>query len=355
MNNVNLKNVTLFGYLTDIQIADGVITSVGKNNADGADFSGMKVYPALFDIHAHGVIGHDTMDADAVREMSDDMFTHGTVAWCPTTMTMDFDSIKNATDEIPEGCMADVIGYHLEGPYLNARYKGAMNEKFLRKADIEEFSKFKNVAMITVAPEIEGNIEFIKKCPAKVCIGHTACGYDTAVEAIENGAVCLTHTFNAMSPIHHRDPGPIGAAMDKKIYAQVISDGIHLHPSAVRMLYSLFGSDRMILISDAMKATGLPDGQYEFGGQLMTVANKIARTENGNLAGSTSYLYDCVLKAIEFGIPERDAFKMASETPFNMFGIKRGRVEVGYPADLIVAGDDMTIKYMVKNGEIIEI
>lgn len=355
MNNIILKNISLFGEITDIEITEGKITSVGKNSADGNDFAGMKVYPSLFDIHAHGVIGHDTMDADAVREMSDDMFAHGTGAWCPTTMTMDFESIKRATDEIPDGCMADVIGYHLEGPYLNAQYKGAMNEKFLRKGNIEEFEKFKNVAMITVAPEIEGNIEFIKNCPAKVCIGHTACSYDKAIEAIESGAVCLTHTFNAMSPIHHRDPGPIGAAADRKIYAQVISDGIHLHPSAVRMLYSLFGSDRMILISDAMKATGLPDGEYEFGGQLMTVKDKIARTPNGNLAGSTSYLYDCVLKAIEFGIPEKEAFKMASETPFNMLGIKRGKIEAGYPADLIIADDAMNIKYMVKNGEIIKI
>ncbi len=352
MRSINLKNVNLFGEITDIKVTDGIIEKIGINSESGTDFGGMKIYPALFDIHAHGVIGHDTMDADCVKEMSDNMFVHGTIAWCPTTMTMDFESIKKATDTIPEGCKADVIGYHLEGPYLNAKFKGAMNEKYLRAADMDEFMKFKNVAMITVAPEIAGNLEFIEKCPAKVCIGHTACDYATAFEAIEKGAVCLTHTFNAMSPIHHRDPGPIGAAMDKGIYAQVISDGIHLHPSAVRMLYSLFGSDKMILISDAIKATGLSDGTYEFGGQQMTVTDKIARTKNGNLAGSTSYLYDCVLKAIEFGIPEKEAFKMASETPFNMLGIKRGKIEAGYPADFIVADENMIIKHMIKNGEI---
>ncbi|MBR0278319.1 MAG: amidohydrolase family protein, partial [Clostridia bacterium] len=149
---------------------------------------------------------------------------------------------------------------------------------------------------------------------------------------------------NAMTPFHHRNAGPIGAAIDENIDVQVICDGLHLHKSIITLLYRTFGADRMILISDSMRATGLPDGEYEFGGQMIDVKGGVARTKDGALAGSTSNLMDCVKKAIELGIPKLDAIKMATETPARLLGIKKGKIEVGYDADFVVVDNKMNIK-----------
>lgn len=345
-----IKNISLFGEKVDISYENGEIVSVAKSN-DSAPAVHC-IYPGLFDIHSHGMMGMDTLDSGAIEKMSRVMLSHGTTAWCPTTMTVGTDAIKKATDTLPDcedGCK--IVGYHLEGPYINEKYKGAQNPEYIRNPSLDEFRTFKNVAMITLAPELDGSMDFIENCGVPVCLGHTDCGYDIAAEAIDRGAKCLTHTFNAMTPIHHRDPGPIGAAAEKGIYAQVICDGIHIHKAAVLMLYKLFGSDRMILISDSVRPAGLEDGEYELGGLNTIVKNHIARLADGTLAGSTSFLYDCVKKAIEFGIPEKEAFKMASETPYNMCGIKNGRIEKGYPADFIITDKDRNITSVIKSGK----
>lgn len=343
------KNAKINGEITDFEIKDGVFLNIGKCDKDGIDLGGRKVYPGLFDIHIHGCIGFDTMDGEHLAEMSEFLLSKGTTSYLPTTMTMDFESIKKVTDaDITGFAGANVVGFHMEGPYINSKYKGAMNADFIRKPDLCEMKNFENVKMITVAPEVDGAMEFIKNCGCTVSIGHTDADYECAIEAIKNGAKCLTHTFNAMPPLHHREPAVIGAAADGDIYAQVITDGLHLHSSVVRMLYKIFGPDRMIIISDAMCATGMPDGDYMFGGSKMTVKNAVARTQGGALAGSTTLLFDCVKKAIEFGIPEEDAFKMASETPANMLGLKKGKIQKGYDAEFIVLNDDMSL-YMAVN------
>ena len=167
---------------------------------------------------------------------------------------------------------------------------------------------------------------------------------------MDAGAMCLTHTFNAMPPLHHRNPGPIGAAIEKNIYAQVICDGLHIHKSVIQMLYRTFGADRMVLISDSMRATGMPDGEYEFGGQKITVTNKVARTEDGAIAGSTSTLFTCVKKAVEFGIPMPDAFKMASETPAKLMKLNKGRIAAGFDADIITVSKNLDLTRVFING-----
>jgi len=155
-----------------------------------------------------------------------------------------------------------------------------------------------------------------------------------------------------MPPIHRRNPGPIGAAAEKGIYAQVICDGIHIHKACVLMLYKLFGADKMVLISDSVRPAGLADGEYELGGLMTYVKNGEARLKEGNLAGSTTFLFDCVKKAIEFGICEYEAFKMASETPYTMMGIKnRGKIAEGYSADFIITDDEMNIVSVIKKGK----
>lgn len=346
------KNACINGELVDIQIEDGKIVAVGKLSGDGIDMHGLKVYPGLFDIHAHGCAGYDTMDGDHLSEMSEFLAKNGTTSWLPTTMTVPMEDIQKVVN-CDAGAVtgANVVGFHAEGPYVSVKYKGAQNEDFIQKPDLAAFYSLQNVKLITLAPELEGAMEFIKNCGCPVSLGHTDASYDCAVEAIKSGALCVTHTFNAMAPLHHREPGTIGAAIDKNIYVQVISDGLHLHPSVVRMLYRLFGPERMVLISDSMCATGVSDGEYMFGGQPIRVENSVARTLSGAIAGSTSTLFECVKKAISFGIPEEDAFRMASRTPAEMLGIKKGRILEGYDAEFIAVDDELNLALCVINGE----
>ena len=337
------KNAKISGEIKDIRIENGVFAEIGKIAESGIDLKGQTIIPGLIDIHTHGAMGVDTMDGKNIDKISEYLLKNGVTSWLPTTMTMDFEHIKRVTDTIPETKGAKILGYHMEGPYISAKYKGAQNEKYIKNPDIAEFESLKNIKMVTIAPELTGSMDFIKNCKAVVSIGHTDCDYETAMEAIKNGAKCLTHTFNAMPPLHHRNTGPIGAAIDENIYVQVICDGLHLHKSIIKMLYRTFGADRMILISDSMRATGLADGEYEFGGQIIDVKNGVARTKDGALAGSTSNLMDCVKKAIEFGIPKEDSIKMATETPANLLGIKKGKIEVGYDADFVTVDNWMNI------------
>lgn len=338
------KNAKVNGKLTDIRIENGKFAEIGKINEDGIDLKGQTVIPGLIDIHTHGAVGIDTMDGENIENISEYLLKNGITSWLPTTMTVDMEDIKRVTDTIPETKGAKILGYHLEGPYISKNRKGAQNEKYIKNPDITEFESLKNIKMVTIAPELPGSMEFIQNCKAVVSIGHTDSDYETTINAIKNGAKCLTHTFNAMPPLNHRNPGPIGAAIDENIYVQVICDGLHIHKSVIKMLYRTFGADRMILISDSMRATGLSDGEYEFGGQMIDVKNGIARTKDGALAGSTSNLRTCVKKAIEFGIPKDDAIKMASETPAKLLGIKKGKIAVGYDADFVVVDDEMNVK-----------
>jgi N-acetylglucosamine-6-phosphate deacetylase len=240
---------------------------------------------------------------------------------------------------------AQILGFHMEGPYINVKYKGAQNEKFIKAPDFEEFKKLPNVKMVTIAPEVEGSMEFIKQAKdlCVVSLGHTDTTYDIAMEAIKNGANCLTHSFNAMPPLHHRNPGLLGAGMETGIYAQIICDGLHIHKAVILAMYKIFGTDRLVLISDSMRATGMSDGEYEFGGQPIEVKNGVARTMEGAIAGSTTNLWACVNKAVEFGIPFEDAVKMATETPATMIGVNKGQLKEGFDADFVVLNDDRTI------------
>lgn len=348
------KNALIDGKTVDVEVSGGKITYIGETDKDGFDLENRKVFSGLVDIHSHGCKGFDTMDVNYINEMSAFMAENGVTSWLPTTMSMDIDTIKEVVNRrIPSTNGAKILGYHLEGPYISKKYKGAQNEKHIKLPDINEFEELDNIVMVTIAPELENAFDFIKKCKAVVSIGHTDCDYDCAENAIELGARCLTHTFNAMSPLHHRNPGPIGAAFDKNIYIQVICDGIHIHSGVVRLLYKLFGAERMILISDSMRATGLMDGEYEFGGQKINVKNSVAKTTEGAIAGSTSTLFDCVNQAMKFGIPEKDAFKMASQTPCELLGIKKGKIEVGYDADFIVLDDEYNVIHTIIEGKII--
>ena len=347
------KNLNINGTICDIVSENGVISEIGKVPQDGIDCKGKKAFAGLIDIHTHGMGGVDTNDA-TLNKLSYLQAKNGTTSFLPTTTTISRDDIiKVLTSELPKNG-ANVLGYHLEGPYINKKFIGAQNPDHARNPDINEFKGFNNIKMITLAPELEGAIDYIKKTDAIVVLGHTSADYETTKNAAKAGAKCLTHTFNAMPPLHHREPAVIGAAFDEGMYVQGISDGIHLHPAIVRILYKLIGTEKMILISDSMRATLMPDGEYDLGGLEMTVKNKIARTKDGALAGSTSTLLDCVKCAISFGIPEADAFKMASQTPAELLGIKKGKLCVGYDCDFIVVDNEYNLESVIINGEIFE-
>lgn len=345
------KNVNINGEICDILCRDIKIEKIGKIDGEGIDFKGKRAYAGLVDIHTHGMGGIDTMDAELDR-LSELYAKSGTTTVYPTTMTAPHDDIVKVLTYPIHQNGAKIFGIHLEGPYISENRKGAQNSEYIRLPDINEFKDYPMAKIITVAPELEGAAEYIENTDMLVCVGHTDADYETVIKAADVGAKCVTHTFNAMPPLHHREPSVVGAAFDKDMYVQVICDGKHIHPSVIRMLYRLFGSDRMILISDSMRATGLPDGKYEFGGQEMTVTDGTARTPDGALAGSTSTLFDCVKCAIDFGIPEKEAFKMASETPAKMMGLNCGKIAEGFDCDLIVVDDNNRIDTVIINGEI---
>ncbi|MBQ2718732.1 MAG: N-acetylglucosamine-6-phosphate deacetylase [Clostridia bacterium] len=346
-----LKNVTIDGKVTDLVAEDGKIRAIGKCERSGEDCEGLELYPGLFDTHVHGAVGYDTMEISngGLAEMAQFELSAGTTSFLPTTMTMDIETIRSVVNrDLPriEGG-AKVEGFHMEGPYIADKYKGAQNGAFIKSPTMAEFSTLRNIKKLTLAPELPGAIDFIAECCAAtdtlISLGHTATDYATAIAAMENGAACLTHTFNAMSPLHHRDPGPIGAAVEKGAYAEVISDGLHVSRAAILTLYRTFGPDRLILVSDGLRATGLGDGEFSFGGQKIFVREGVARIEAGNLAGSTTTLFGCVRKAVEFGIPKRDALRMASATPARSLGMKKGELCVGYDAEFILLDADMNL------------
>lgn len=350
-----IKNVKLYGEQVCIAVENGKIKEIIKGecstSAPSVDFCGAKIYPGLIDVHSHGAVGLDTMDG-ALNALGRYYLEHGTTTWYPTTMTMSTEDITSALLAGYDGKGANIPGFHLEGPFINPGFCGAQDPVYAVPLDLERFSKFKNVKMVTIAPELEGAEEFIRGCGAVVSIGHSAADYDTAMRAFKAGATCLTHTFNRMAPIHHRKPGPIPAGADAGAYAQLICDGIHVHPSVVRMLVALYGDERVVLISDSISGTGLSDGEYTLGGQAVTVKDGVATIANGDIAGSTVTLFECVRRAISFGIPEESAVKMASENPARMMGLNKGKIEVGYDADFIIVDNDFNLVRAIARGEL---
>ncbi len=357
MKKTVLKNIKWQGTVTDFTLENGRIAAIGsyESEADAliCDCTGLTVYPGLFDIHTHGCDGVDVMDAD-LAPICRFWAKNGTTMFLPTTMTESYERILAALQAEQPKSGAKIPGFHLEGPYLNSDALGAQNGNYVRPATMEEFSQFPHAKLITVAPEVEGNIEFIRHCGIKVALGHTKADYDMAKAAMDAGASCLTHTCNAMPAFLHRAPGPIGAALTEGAYVQVICDGIHLHRAMVLGLYKMFGAEKMILISDSMRATGLPDGKYELGGQEIHVQDSVARTDTGALAGSTSSLFRCVKTAVSFGIPAEDAVRMASRTPAEFMGMDYGKIEIGSVADLILVDDSFDLQKVLIDGVLVD-
>ena len=273
---------------------------VAKETTDNKEVEaeGCYVIPGLVDIHFHGCVRHDMCDGteESIQALADYEAANGVLAICPATMTIPeeelFQAMK-AAKEHKNGKGADLVGINMEGPFINKEKKGAQKEEDIKLADIELFHKLQEAAgglikLVDLAPETEGAMDFIDqvKDEVHVSIAHTMADYDTASEAIRRGADHITHLYNAMPPLNHREPGVIGAARDSDCYVELICDGVHIHPSCVRATFEMFTDKRIVLISDSMMATGMEDGQYELGGQPVTVVGNLATlTEGGAIAG----------------------------------------------------------------------
>ena len=249
----------------------------------------------------------------------------------------------------PDDDRAELVGIHLEGPFISSDKKGAQNEEYIMPPSAEKLLCWQADAkgllkLVTIAPELEGAADCISECRDKLrfSLGHTGSGYEAALKAIEAGADHITHMYNAMPPFLHREPGVIGAAFDKGCYAELICDGVHVSPSAVRAAFRLFGDERIILISDSMEAAGMTEGEYQLGGQKVYVRGKRAVLSDGTIAGSITPLYSCMLYAVDMGIPLESAIKAATINPCRSIGIddEYGSISIGKRAHLLLADID---------------
>lgn len=333
---------------------NGKIITASDEVNDGKiiDAEGLYVLPGLVDIHTHGAAGHDFCDGNVagLKKIAEYEKSCGITSFCPTSMTFSegrlskiFETIKNLH---PCDNMARIAGINMEGPFIASSKRGAQNGDYIQNPDIEMFARLNEkcenqIRLITLAPELDGSIDFINAYHDKINIslGHSDASYETASVAIKAGATHITHLFNAMPPFHHRNPGIIGAAADSEhVMVEIICDGIHLHPSIVRTAFKLFGDDRVILISDSMEATGMPDGKYELGDQRVYKTGTHATLSDGTLAGSVSNLFDCMKNAISFGIAPESAIKAATCNPAKSIGLldKIGMLAVNAYADIIL-------------------
>ena len=341
----------------DIAVS-GEIFSVYSNDDIVKDYSDTYIIPGLTDIHFHGAMGKDLCDAskEAIDTICMYEAQNGVTQVIPATMTLDdseLEKIFTAIGDYENNIGAEFIGVHMEGPYISKEKIGAQNPKFLALPSVENFDKYQKLSKnkikkVTIAPEIDGAKNFIKEKADEVVIsvGHTDCDYETALEAFDLGARSVTHLFNALNDIKHRSPGVCGAAFDSpEVMVELITDGVHIHPSVIRMIYAMFGEDRVILVSDSMMATGLSDGKYSLGGQDVYVKGKKATLESGTIAGSASNLFDCIRYAYSIGIPFESLVKSAAVNSAKEAGIydKYGSIRVGKYANFVVVDKDLNI------------
>ncbi len=379
-----IKNVTI--YTEDeaisngsILIHNGVITSVHGMNEEGEtipedtrtiDGSGMTAIPGFIDGHIHGANGADAMDAteEALDTMASFLPKEGTTSFLATTMTNSTENIEkalaNAGDYKQKDGYAEVIGVHLEGPFVEKSKAGAQPQEHIEEPDVEKFKKWQEMSgnkirTITMAPEHDTDGSFIQELASQgvnVSAGHTDANFEGIKRAIPYGLHQLTHLCNQMNGIHHRDIGAVGAAFQlEDLQAELIADGVHVASEMLQLIYRNVGSDQLILITDAMRAKGLPDGDYELGGQPVIVSDGKAVLENGTLAGSILKMRDAAKRMLELNDADiRDIIKMTAVNPAKQVGVydRKGSITKGKDADLLLVDDDLNIQYSLCRGTI---
>lgn len=371
-----LKNAKIFN--EDFELVKQNITINGEKIAaidetacadEVLDLTGYTVLPGLIDMHIHGCAGRDTGEAtpDALEAMSQCLVRRGVTSFCPTSMTLSAEELGKIFANVA-ACKqtvggAYIHGVNMEGPYIAMSKKGAQNGAYVRNPDKEEFLRLYNdcggvIKVVDIAPECDGAEEFVKAvqpiCP--VSIAHTAAGYDEACAAIEWGVRHVTHLYNAQSGLTHRAPGVVGAVFDKTreygVRAELICDGFHIHPAALRIAFAQLGEDNSVIISDSMCAAGHVDGEYDLGGQTVYVKDGKALLADGTIAASTSNVYEELKNVISFGIPLKQAVKSATINPARAIRVdnETGSIAVGKNADLLVVDDDFNIVLVIVKG-----
>lgn len=335
------------------------------------DLDGALVIPGLVDIHIHGCAGDDFSDGDyaGLVHMARYLARRGVTSFAPASMTLPYDALDKAfrtaarlhREGLADG--ARLVGIQMEGPFLSREKRGSQNPAYLRLPDWDRLLRLYDAAegllrIVDVAPELPGAAEFTRRASEKcrVSVAHTAAGYDQAAAVFDAGATHLTHLFNAMSGIHHRHPGPIGAASEREnVTAELICDGIHVHPSAVRMAFRLFPG-RICLISDALRCCGMADGTYSLGGQEILLSGGVARLTGGAIAGSAADLYQCMRRAVSFGIPREQAVWAATALPARVIGreSETGAIADGRAADFVICGGELEPEAVYLGGKRLE-
>ena len=328
---------------------------------------GLYMIPGLVDIHFHGCMGADMCDGtkEALDVITQYEASVGVTSVCPATMTIPKDELsavmKNAGAYAYHGG-AHLVGINMEGPFISPAKKGAQAAENIMHCDYEYFNQLQDAAgglikLVDIAPEEAGAMEFIDKVKGTVVVSlaHTASDYDTAMEAIAHGASHATHLYNAMPPLNHRNPGVIGAVRDSdNCHVELICDGVHIHPSVIRATFAMFGAQRMILISDSMRATGLDDGEYTLGGQPVTVKGNLATLHDGTIAGSATNLMDCMRFAVKHaGLLLETAVMCATANPAKEIGIfdEVGSIAVGKKADFVLLDQDLNLAGVYIDGK----
>ncbi len=360
------------GFVSRDVYTDGAYIA-GKSGDDAViDAADCYVIPGLVDVHFHGCAGAEFSEAqpEDLQKIADFELSEGVTYICPAGMTLPEDMLTDicrntAAHRKNNSGGAEVVGVHLEGPFLCMAKKGAQNASYLHEPDIEMLRRLQDAAegcvkMVTLAPEEPNSMEFIKAAVdmgITVSLGHTVAGYDIASQAYAAGASHATHLYNGMPSLHHREPAIIGAAFDSGARVELICDGVHIHGSVVRLTFAMFGADRVVLVSDSLRAAGMPDGVYPFGGQFIEVHGNRATIEGHpeTLAGSVTSLMGCLRKAVEFGIPLADAVRAASLNPAAAIGIdnRAGSIEIGKEASIVLLDKkDLSVRSVIFKGSV---
>ena len=343
-----------------VEIDGPTIIDVAENNRAGDDI----IVPGFVDLHCHGGGGHTftTGDVTAARGAADFHLGHGTTTMLASLVSSPFELMRDATAAyLPLVRDRVLAGVHYEGPYLSGARCGAQNPEFLRDPSVAELTELVKlgegaVRMVTVAPELPGAAEaiaFLRAHGVLAAIGHTDATYEQAKAGLAAGGTVGTHLFNGMRPPHHREPGPVIGLLDSAAVCELIADNIHLHPGMLAFAARAAGPDRAALITDAMDATGMPDGTYELGGQEVVVADRVARlARNGSIAGSTLTMDAALRNTVAAGIPLADAVAMASTTPARVLGLddEVGALEAGLRADFVVLDAELRVKRVMRSG-----
>jgi N-acetylglucosamine-6-phosphate deacetylase len=371
---INANIITLQGILHNhiVVFEDKIIGIIpegqlGKFKIDEQiDAEGKYLSPGFIDIHVHGCNGFDTMDEDenALDAIAKAVLQTGVTSFLPTTMTMPFARVAQSIVRIRQAKGksggAEVLGCHMEGPFINEDYKGAQDKQYIIGPSITKIEPYLDcIKVITIAPEVADSREFIAACVQKgivVSIGHSSATYEQAKEAIKAGVSHMAHTFNALPPLHHRLPGAVGAALDSDIVCELIIDNLHVHPAMQRIVLKIKGVEKIILITDAMRASLLGDGEYEFGGQNVTVKKGEARLKDGVIAGSVLTLNKAVRNFIEnTGLDLVKAIQLVTLNPARQVGVvdRKGSIQVGKDADMVLFDDDLNVFATFVKGQLL--